>query len=413
MTETHFERARRSVDLAPVIRKEFEQSGSPLALTYVLEQDRYLRKIDESVMAACIADATVAMDKAGNHDYALAFRTEHAQRFIQALDSFSEQAMGKTPYRDKTRAFSIAQFNICYQMARFNETGRHTYSVSDGLAMKMALTELRGLKCEDLRLPQSCLYLQIPEFLGFRIHNALSGWHRVEGMYLTEDSSDSAVNAGPERIGLDTDGGRSWRACLVGKANEAATHELDDALLYFTIPLPADWSADDALNDVVAKFRTHKDHDASFAEHQEEVVYEWKRVFQWVLNVMVYAVTPDSDHYFFRDNKEADSIWRRTQKLPKGSKKREELNAKLRGMNQQPRTLLGRNVIVTPQLRNMFEHRDQRKGRTLMVRTLVSGHWRRFAVGAGRKERDYRFVEPYWRGPDGLETPEATEHKLD
>jgi len=45
-------------------------------------------------------------------------------------------------------------------------------------------------------------------------------------------------------------------------------------------------------------------------------------------------------------------------------------------------------------------------------RTLVSGHWRRFAVGKGRVDRVWKYVEPFWRGDINLADSEATTHKL-
>jgi hypothetical protein len=60
----------------------------------------------------------------------------------------------------------------------------------------------------------------------------------------------------------------------------------------------------------------------------------------------------------------------------------------------------------------MAEHKAKGGGKALMVRTLVSGHWQRFATGEGRKDRTWKFRVPFWRGPDGSPQAESNEHRL-
>lgn len=42
----------------------------------------------------------------------------------------------------------------------------------------------------------------------------------------------------------------------------------------------------------------------------------------------------------------------------------------------------------------------RRQGHSQSVQSLVRGHWKRQACGAGLSERRWKHIEPYWRGPD-------------
>jgi hypothetical protein len=267
-----------------------------------------------------------------------------------------------------------------------------------------------------MRLPHPCLYLQVPETLGFKIHNSTTGWHKVEGLYISEDNKDYGRRPGV--LGpAETDGGHCWRVCVVGGINEKSTHANDDALVYFTIPLVEGWNMDDSLKELVERSYGNLDKGTSGASdpcvsaETRENVEQWLAIFRWAMNVMVYATTPDAEHETILANPDAESIWRRVQKMPK-STKRDELRNKLKGMDTMERTLFGKSVKLTPALRSMAEHKAKGGGKALMVRTLVSGHWQRFATGEGRKDRTWKFRVPFWRGPDGSPQAESNEHRL-
>lgn len=393
--QNHFERNHRSRQLL----SRFQQvpEGMP-AIVWALTQPDYAKELAFG-LAASLADVSAAMAVAENGDYSTVYYAEPAQRFVMSLAGMAEKAGLAT----SAKGAAAGQFAICYHMLNYQKHGKHTFRVSDGLAMLLALTELRGLRCEDLKLPFPSLYLEVPETLNFRIYNSMTGWHTVEGLYLSEDNSDSTLvpQAKP-------DGKRSWRVCVVGKDNENSIDKYDDALVYFSIPLIEGTTVDEALKVMADRVHFNSKDDSALREEQTDSLTEWTAIFRWAMNVMVYATTPDAEHDVIRDNEDAESIWRRIQKLPKISKKRDDLKAKLKGMDQQFRDLYGKSVKVTPALRSMFEHRQQGAGKPLMVRTLVSGHWMRFAVGEGRKERVWKFRQPFWRGPDSA--PEAQSH---
>lgn len=181
--------------------------------------------------------------------------------------------------------------------------------------------------------------------------------------------------------------------------------------MYFTIPLIEGWDVDRSLEDLSARIHENSAIDPGIREAADERVKEWLAIFRWSLNVMVYATTPDAEHEVIRANADAESIWRRMQKLPKG-KKRDDLKERLRALDPMTRTFLGKSVKLTPNLRAMAEHKKLGIGKSPMVRTLVAGHWQRFATGEGRKNRTWKFRQPFWRGPTDAPVAENHEHRM-
>lgn len=407
----HYEKNKKAVAMSRVIKKESQAKGVP-PFMYILGEQKYHNILEISGLAASYADIKDAYESSETTDYSSVVRNKKTQDFVSALASLTSAASDFAPtgYGKETAPAAIGQFNICYQMLNYEKHGKHCYTVSDGLATLLALTELRGLKCEDMKLPHPCLYLEIPENLGFKIRNVVSGWHRAEGIYISEDTKDSGRTSGI--IAAEPDNGRCWRVCVVGAPNETATHPLDDALVYFTIPLVEGWNADDSVRELVNRVHSNEATDPGLRIETEESIGQWLAIFRWALNVMVYATTPDAEHETIRANPDAESIWRRIQKLPKGNK-RDDLKNRLKAMDQMERTLLGRSVKLTPALRSMAEHKaNSGNGKPLLVRTLVSGHWQRFATGEGRKDRTWKFRQPFWRGPDGAPEADSHEHRL-
>jgi hypothetical protein len=406
MSENHFEKAKAQVAYYSVMKERSIAEGvSAVVLAFEDAAMDRGKPLEVSGLAAVLADVSRAIDETPVESYGHCLYNEHAQRMMLTFLKMAERSGAS---RESLIGPAIAQFGVAYHMLSFAKHGRHTYRVSDGLATQLALTELRGLKCEDLKLPHSSLYLEVPKFLNFKIYNDATGWHDVTGLYITEDNYDSASDPSKK----EPDGGRCWRLCVVGASNGNSPERFDDALIYFAIPLVPGWNIDESLKNMGMRALANSAVDPSLAVDFENHLQQWTAIFRWALNVMVYATTPDADHEFIRDNEEAEAIWRRIQKLPKVSKKRDELKSKFKNMDQRPRDFLGRSVRLTAALRSMLDHKNSGHGTQLLVRTLVSGHWMRYATGEGRKERTWKFRSPYWRGPDGAPVAESAEHVL-
>lgn len=318
---------------------------------------------------------------------------------FRALADFTNGIMGG-------EAAVLTMLVMLYHFIAHENAGRRVYRVTDALSEKLVHTELRGLLCTDLRLPFENVYLQVPENARLRVYNSDSGWHRCVGIYITEDKG--AQGEGFKKF-LESQGrpirreysGRDWRFMAVGEARGFLQSELggfahDDALSYFRVPLPETFTVDEAVEATTQYMK-----DVGDRTDWVNMEDEWHRIFRWAMNAMLYATWTEPGEAWMA-NKDARQLWNRIQKTDKKSKKRSNLSRKFQKLDPQKRILLGKNVVVDRGItKSLSESREQ--GSSMVVRTRVSGHWRRQAHGTGRKLRKLIWIEPFWKGPvDGV-----------
>ncbi|WNZ59872.1 hypothetical protein QEG98_28120 [Myxococcus sp. MxC21-1] len=247
--------------------------------------------------------------------------------------------------------------------------GRHDYEVSPGLAQRLRHTELRGLSCDDLHLPHPCIQLRVPIEAGITLPDTAGPDLPVTGLLLAEE---------PEP-------GRCWRLCV-----EASRHDGQRTLNLISVSLPAGQDLDTALDSHESK-----------AQHAGE---HWRAIWAWAMNVVLYATSGGVREEVWR-NREARQLRDRLEKLPKGPK-RDKLREQLKAMDVQRRVVLGPGAVP-------LEAPPQgTTGRPLVVRTRVSGHWKRQPHGQALAERKLIWVQPYWRGPEDATAPSGTIHGL-
>jgi hypothetical protein len=258
--------------------------------------------------------------------------------------------------------------------AWYELSGKRTYEVSPGLAVKLGATELRGLKTDDLRLPYESLYLVIPPEAGLTVFNEETGEHPADGAYITEEKRAD---------------GRVWQI-MVTSLSKVEENPYDDALHFFRVHLPEGMLLEDAIKHTM---RIFEEEGAAKLNHFK-LLERWPVFFRWVMNAMIYATWPDAEREDVMLNKEARQLWERLQKVPKGSPKRERLREEFKQLDPKRRIYLGRGV------RPELDEHESAKGRPLEVRVRVQGHWKKQAHGEGRALRKTIWVQPYWRGPD-------------
>jgi len=273
-----------------------------------------------------------------------------------------------------------------YHIAAHRMAGRKTYDVGAGLAERLRHTELRGLTADDLVLPSASVYLMVPPEADLRIYNTQSDWHKVVGVYITED--------------VDGKGNRCWRFLVCGEPKPIevmGVKDDNDALIFFHVPLPAGAK----LTEVVALTQEECVEDIKrdskwLKEVTAFLKNDWESVFRWAMNVLLYVSSEgvESEEVIANDN--ARHIVEQMKGLPQGSKKRHRLGGRLSQMQQCQRTVLGKSIA------------GHGSGWTLSVRVLVTGHWRNQPHGPGRMFRRLQWIEPYWKGPDVDEVATTT-----
>lgn len=267
-----------------------------------------------------------------------------------------------------------------YHVAAHRMAGRKTYDVSPGLAERLRHTELRGLTADDLVLPFPSVYLIVPPEAELQIYNTESDWHKVVGIYITED--------------VDSKGCRCWRLMICGEPKPREVMGLkddNDALIFFHVPL----APKAKLTEVVA--RTHEEcledikRDIKWVKEVESFLKnDWEAIFRWAMNIVLYTSLENAEVEEIIANEDARRLVEQMKSLPQGSKKRHRLGGRLSQMQQCQRIILGKSI--------------QRGGWELTVRVLVTGHWRNQPHGPGRMYRRLQWIEPYWKGPDEMAT---------
>jgi len=262
---------------------------------------------------------------------------------------------------------------------------------------------LKGLNCEDLRLPYAAIGVEAPTVPQFKIWNNYSGWHHFEGAYLLEDNC-SLPNTKNEYRGYDEiqaaiEPVRSIAVMLTGHSIEGS-HPMDDAVYSFTVRLPVGEKLEDQV-DLAAK--------AFSLDRGENTETDWRSIFRWLVNVVIYSTWPDCEREHIWVDPGAKKLWQRLQKA-KG-KKRSKIAQRLKGMDQSKAIYLGGSVKLDRSAGSSKGPGGE--GKPLTVRQKISGHWKAQAFGKNRTMRKLIWVEPYWRGPEDGPIKLATTHTLD
>ena len=272
---------------------------------------------------------------------------------------------------------------MAYQMACHEIYGKRVYLVTRELAELLLHTELKGLVTEDLRLPERSIYIQVPPDTNLRVHNVETGWHKLVGIYITED----IVNYSNVRC---------WRFLAVGQEKEPTDKYMsNDALVFWRVDLPKDTKLNTVLKQANQHMRVDTvEYDSPFKSMWDE----WIIIFRFAMNVIIYATWPDCKRENIMANPEARKLWARVQKHPFKSSKRSKAQLAFSKEIPMRRTVLDRPTIINRSIEDTSSEGGG-FGQPLLTRVRVHGHWKRQAVGKGRSERKLIWIEPHWRGP--------------
>lgn len=393
MMLTHYERVFKEI-------WRYDQEGRRFA------QEAMTMEEPVAYLLEYLLEAKAKLDKVGSNKQLLQALTPINSRvlcychhltmaFLQAQTiktSFTELAtnprygqMMAVSTASRSEVVMNSQGQMHYHVAVHRMAGSRVYDVSPGLAEQLRHTELRGLTAADLKLPYQSVYLMVPPEADLVIWNDSSAWHKVIGIYIAEE----------------TTGTRGWRILVCGEPKpvqvlDGLTDD-NDALVFWMVQLPEGAS----LEEVISLTQKESLEDVEDLRKKgrdmfSPMIEKWQGIFQWAMNVILYASMEGAESEDIVANKEARQIIERLKKLHSG-KKRENLKEKLRGMHQNRRTVLGRSVTA------------QRGGWHLTVRVRVRGHWRNQPHGPGRSLRRLQWIEPFWRGPDNDVAEPVTE----
>lgn len=364
--------------------------------------DRASENTQMRILTATMTEYFQALLRSLPNQYSLAMVLGTSQ-----MDSYLKSALSA----DMTRESVLTTVVQHYHFSAHEFSGKRVYEVTAGLAEKLANTRLRGLTCGDLRLPFESIYIAIPPHANLRLFNMETGWHKAIGVYITEDKEHGDV--------------RTLQYMVVGEIKEeitgvvnnnasTATLVIDDALFHFSLDLtdPAR-SIDAAISERKEEMEGLFRHYTTKGAKVEELTEEWRKVYEWTTNVLLYATWPDADVEHVQMNKDFRQLWNRIENLkarvPKNNPKLKDMRATLRTLDPRNRVILGRGVTLDSVREEMA-----RNGGAMTVRIRVEGHWQHYWHGPkdGERIRIRQWKAPYWKGPEDAPTPETTTHVL-
>ena len=250
----------------------------------------------------------------------------------------------------------IGELQRDFSYVHFARAGRPVYEVSAGLAERLAVTELRGVTCDMMRLPHRALKVVVP---------------REAGLEMSEEPIYEAY------LAEEVDRLPGWAVLF-----QSATRSL-----FMRLPLPPGEPVEAGLGML-------------FQAGEGEV--GWRQPFSWLMNVVLYAASDGVREEVWRNN-EARQLKARLERAPAGGR-RDEMRRKLRALD--PR----RVVVLGPGVARM--EGGAAAGTPMLRRTLVQGHWKQQPHGPGNALRKMMWIQPYWRGPDELEPSTVPTHAL-
>jgi hypothetical protein len=331
-----------------------------------------------------------------------------------------------------SRSDANAIFMEHWHYKRFTHYGRKVFECTPGLAEQLKYTEFRSVTVDSIHSPYPELYIKTPPnselvfdslYLGKRDRASTVP---VRGLYLAEVAIDTITDTEYgkrmrrwmlERLhkeGLTDEQiqtTRSWRILVVGQDPSLAPNG-DLSTFSFDVLLPPGWSPEKCI-DLKAEMNANLSEELQplYVKREVDTLMEdvsWRGLFHWVFNVITYATLPNAEREEIWANKDARNLRDRISKLPKNSKKRDELKDRLRAIDPQRRIVLGRS-IKRLEVQERLAGKTQ-EGRKLIWKLLVTGHWRNQAYGHGYAEHKLIWINPYWKGP--RDAPEANPRRV-
>jgi hypothetical protein len=258
---------------------------------------------------------------------------------------------------------AMAAFSEGVVWGRYIREGRHDYEVSPGLTQRLLATEVRGVQGKFLRLPFPCLTVKLDPA-------AFDGYVEV---LVSEQTLHESMPA-PR----NADGTMKFLTFFFNRGGHFADGKFGTARgKVLTLRVLGE-------DDLSEQIERNTDRMSSIGA----------RVARFVTNLVLYLSWPDTgDEPEIRHNPEWLALREKIKTLT--GYKKERAKERLKELSPERRLYVGAKV---PFLTG-GESAVSGGGDKLLVRTLVSGHWKQQPCGPRNSERKLIRIEPFWRGP--------------
>jgi hypothetical protein len=267
---------------------------------------------------------------------------------------------------------SLAAHILFHQYSYYIGSGR-TYEVTGGIAKMLINTKL-DIDTYLLKSPFREIILVPPPGL-LKVYNKYTGWHEVYTIYVNLDEKS------------DTD--KLLRVLVVGRANEKSANKYDDAAFFFKVKL-GEGNVFDNLERYMAEWEKDPIQPLFKTENDTEIM---PRIFQFVLNVLLYLTSQDSDI------RVEESQYKEMEKRLAGLKNPAKIRKVQQRMEKAPRGqryIVGSSIHLTTEEQKIYESTATGK-----IQWPVGGHWRKQWYGPlGSQYQRQKWIRPYIKGSE-------------
>jgi hypothetical protein len=274
---------------------------------------------------------------------------------------------------------------LCFRLRELAD--RPTYfDLSEGVALRLLATELRGITTDDVQLPYQAFCIALPDGV-LEVRNDQTGWHRCSGLIVGEGhwQPEPGVVAG-RRLVLAT----------YGEPNGRSAHVQDDTCMTFSLPLIPGADMNSAVEQMAypggVTLRTHDGRELAWADAVRYLA-------RFATNLCLYLSSPN-----------ADVVWQSEEPIRKLAGKRDKVSRE-----RAKRLRADRIYVVGGKVHLSTEERDALRAadtRSVAYKSLVRGHWRQQAHGPGRQLRRPTWIAPHVRQKGLDQTLEAHDYAV-
>lgn len=324
-------------------------------------------------------------------------KTAELAPFLKLTTDMERIVSGMIDSEPGAQPRSQSAANELWHLTRFVANGLRMYQLSPGLAELLIKTNVGRVQTDWIQLPFPSFYLSFPPGLDAYMYSIDGCKYPILGALITDQELGEGVS------GSSLKAGRYMSLAFLAEGDQ------DDSIL-FSLHIYMDTDTlDDAMRAVIDRMGALLEKESIKLSQATERFKNWKqflrqykkdltRMCNLVANAILYATCENPEITNLRSpRKELEA---RLKKV--GPKKQSRLQRQITKTSGLDRQVLGGSIVVE---RGEKENTvfSTGSGHKVMVRHMVSGHWRNQPHGPGNELRRWKWIAPHWRGPDGAE----------
>ncbi len=273
--------------------------------------------------------------------------------------------------------------NSLVMTADFIESGRQVFELGPVLADAFLSTKLTNIKLEHVRTPFRTIYITIPQGLAQVWGGRRTGFHNVDGVYITRDTTGAL------------------KIMWWGGPNAKSLDPCDDAVGWLTIkpevlsgPIPE--TVEDYLDVLFSGASAYRPDSLGDRPSPEEFRHlshledtNARRAVRLAINTCLYLTSPKNPVAVDKRHKQQnDLVNKLCENEPKTEREAKKLATKVSKFKQVYLTRLGPDI----------EKEGKKSPDKKTPGTWVMAHWSLYWTGKGRQIPRMVFKKPYFRG---------------